>query len=199
MPYFEVTRNGAVETVAGALDISTLNVHITVSDAVAAVRIGGTREKDRSYEQFQWLSDRVRPGDCIEVLYVHTTMKATPPVSTSHRSFESIAELMKEVEEVQVKLNEFARRASRVATPKSEPFTRAPRMRALRVSTPKLGELLASRDGEDQLQAVINYTSAGCVVEVDTWTSREDGRSKGKRWLREELDVDGRVEVTYIA
>jgi len=193
MPYFEVTHNGVFLARAGAPDISVITAHVTVTvEGGASLGIHGMRSTESKREHFNWVSQNLRPGDQVEIVYLAEGGEATPPRSTSARDITNIEE---ELQRIQGELREFEAKASKQPAPKPRSWTRAPRPRLLKISTNQTSALDASLGDEQHLQAVLNFTSLGCVLEVDALTVLEDGDTKGKRWLRENLESGDYVRI----
>ena len=181
---------------AGFADISVLSAHVIVmSEGSASLSVHGMRNSRKRQEHFDWISRPLRPGDQIQIAYV-ASGRATKPQSRSSIDVATIEDVEAELKRLQDQLAEFEPRAA--AEPISEPptWTRAPRPRTLRISTgartvdARLGE-------EEQLQAVLNYTRRGCVLEVDAMSVLGDGSTKGTRWLKKELRTGQQVKITY--
>jgi hypothetical protein len=194
MPYFKVAHNGKVLANAGSPRISVLIAHVIVgAQGPASLTAHGMRATKKRREHFDWISQPLRSGDHVEIAYV-AKARATKPRS---KSVTDISNIEEELQRLQAQLGEFEARATQQAAPQLPTWTRAPRPRILRVSTSKISTIDATLGDEEHLQAVLNFTSCGCVLEVDAMTVLDDGSTKGKTWLKTKLRLGQRVRITY--
>jgi hypothetical protein len=147
-------------------------------------------------EHFEWVSQHLRPGDEVCIEYV-ATGRASKPISKSVMELRDVQSVEEELQRLQTRLAEFEAHAAAEPVPEAPTWTRAPRPKILKVSTSKKNSIDARLGVEEQLQAVINLTSRGCVLEVDAMTVLADGSTNGKRWLQQRLRPGQRVKIAY--
>jgi hypothetical protein len=197
MPYFKVMHNGKLLANAGLSTIAVLNAYVTVGpQGPAFLGVGGMRVTKKRHEHFEWVSQSLRPGDEVSIAYV-ASGKSTRPISKRVHQVRDAQSIEEELRRLQAQIAEFEARAP-VEPPIQPPnCTRAPRPRMLKVSTSRRQPIDAELGDEEQLQAVLNLTAGSCVLEVDATTVLDDGSTKGKRWLQQELRPGQQVRITY--
>jgi len=196
MPYFKVLQNKKLLANAGLSDISVLSAHVIVGpEGLASLGVHGMRSTKTRYEHFDWISQSLRPGDQVQIAYV-ASGRPSKPKSRSTREIGTAESVKAELAKLEAQLAEFEARAAAEPPAPRPTWTRAPRPRTLKVS---MGSRTVNAQLGDQehLQAVLNYTKQGCILEVDAMTVLQDGSTKGKRWLRKELRPGQQVRITY--
>ncbi len=190
MPYFEVWLNDELLARAGTDDVCSLSAHVVaVPDGSASLGVHGMRTlRDGAYEHLDWVSRWLRRGDRVEIAYL-LSAEASPPVRHPPLDSSHIEEGSKEIEaKLREKYPDGVPAPRRIGVPI-----------VLRVTTTQTAPVAAAIGQEEQLQAVVNWSERGCVIEVDALTVLEGGRTKGRHWLKQGLSPGERIEITYAA
>jgi hypothetical protein len=198
MAYFEVKLNGIVLARAGAADITVLDAHVIVTArGVASLGVGGMRMTANAREHFGWVSQRLRSGDEVEIAYLSDGVEATAPKTSSVS--EVASDVHAELERIRAELEQHAVEVANYSPQPFQMWTKAPRPRMLKVWTNSGGSVDADLGDEEQLQAVLNFVRGSCELEVDALTVLDDGRTKGKRWIQQQLSAGDELKISYVS
>jgi hypothetical protein len=192
MPYLEIQLDGRSVACAGAddLDVLQTNIIATPSGEVSMESFGIRFTDSASSEHAQWVSQRLSPGDLIDITLMSS---ARPTVATSTLSPPI------DLEKIKRDLNELKEGFRRRYPDGALSLPRVTQPVTLLVSTTNTPCIVAALGDEEQLQVVLTWTKEGCVLAVDAISVLKGGNTTGKQWLEERISPGQLVQVMYPA